>query len=527
MKKFTIRLISLLSAAVLSLAAVGCGKNVNKESTLFIDISSAGYGIEWLDPLVEMYKVDHPGIDVQINSLTKGDIEYVEKALSGRAETDLFFVETDIYKYLKTPVIASDGKKYDSVFEDITDLYNTVIPGESKTIAEKMESAYLNYNTVDGKNYSLPWMGSLEGLLVNFDVYEDSFGKLPNTTDELVKFCEKIKSLGSGVSPFIFSISDSYWDNIWDIWVNQYNGRENMCKFYDGYVVDGTYAGERYIPEMFLNDGISEALNVLETLLKHDNGFQNELSYTSTFTEMQNLFLESKNKILMCPNGSWIEREMSANYDKSELNIEFMKTPVISALGTKLGITDSELSSIIEYVDGNSDLDGDSASEPSFTSSKGLTKQQVTDSVAEARGMVTAGKYFSSFIPSYGTKKDLAKDFLQLLASDRGLEAVAKVIGSKAPFTYDMLSRAEELNLSDFMVSVQKILSVSSPYFLQPDNLFRFGGVKLINNISSPTKSLAAINSKDFLSADKIYTGNYTYLNSSRWDDYLKLAGIK
>lgn len=512
MKK-QIRILSGVCACTMLLTGFAGCKKEDPSKTLYIDIGNAGYGIEWLNPLKETFEAEHEGYTVKISSITKGDNEYLDKAISGTAETDIFFVETTVSSRFDTPITAN-GVKYDSAFEDLTSLYNTKIPGEEKTIAQKMESTYLAFNTHNGKNYTIPWVTSMQGILVNNKLWKAEWGKFPNTTDELFAFMDAVKTTAT---PFIYSLGDSYWEDIYDIWAYQYNGKEAMDKFWQGY--DGN--GERYNPELFLNDGVLEALKVLNRLLKKSNGYASNLSYTLSFTSVQNTFLEGEDNILMCPTGAWIEREMETNYDPEELDIEFVKMPVVSALGTKLGISDEVLSQIIDYVD------GDLATAPAFTSAVGLTGEQVIEQVREARSFLASNNLHAAFIPVYSTKKDLAKEFLQLMCSDRGIEMMLSVNGCKPPLEFDIENSAVKNQMSDFSVSTQKMIESSRFYFSKKDVFFNKNNLSYVNNIpaGTPTKAFAAENSKDYQDAETVWSNNYTYVEA-RWTDFMRQAGL-
>lgn len=514
MKK-SIRILSgvcALATLFTSVAFAGCSKE-DPSKTLYIDISNAGYGIEWLNPLKETFENEHEGYTVKISSITKGDNEYLDKATSGSAETDIFFIETNVAARFDMPITAN-GTKYDSAFEDLTSLYNTKIPGEDKTIAQKMESTYLAFNTHNGKNYTIPWVTSMQGILVNKKLWKAEWGTFPNTTDEFFAFMDSIKSL---TTPFIYSLSDSYWEDIYDVWAYQYNGKAEMDQYWQGYDNNG----ERYTPELFLNDGVLEALKVLDKLVKKSNGYASSLSYTLSFTSVQNKFLEGDDNILMCPTGAWIEREMEANYDPEELDIEFVKMPVISALGTKLGITDTELSQVIDYIDGESET------APTFASTKGLTNEQVIEKVREARSFVASNNLHASFIPVYSTKKDLAKEFLQLMCSDRGIERILSVNGCKPPLEFDIENSSIKNQMSDFAISTQKMIESSKFYFSKKDVFFNKNNLTYVNNIpaGTATKAFAAENSKDYQDAQTVWSNNYTYVEG-RWANFMRTAGL-
>lgn len=523
MKKIKVLLLSALFAAVATFPLVGCSTE-DPAKTLYIDISNAGYGIAWLDPLVDIFEAEHEGITVKVRSAVKNDGNYVNKFLSGSADTDLYFVETDVLSKVNTPV-NSGGKRYDVPFADLTDLYNRKIPGENKSIAEKMRPEYYDFNTVDGHNYTFPWVESMMGIVMNKNIYRDSWGKLPNTSDELIAFCDKVKN--DGVSPFIFSIDDPYWLDVYDVWMAQYNGMTDMARFYDGYTLSGIYAGERYVPEMMLDQGLLEALTLLDTLVNYDNGYHSKLSYTLSFTAAQNRFLDgTKNKpaedqILFMVDGAWLQREMETNFSDDEINAEFVRIPVVSALGTKLGITDQILSQIIDYADGTT------ANAPEFTSSKGLERQAVIDEVVAARKIVPSNHFHAAFVPAYGTKIELAESFIQLMASDRGIEAMLKKSQIKPPMTYDIAANSS-ITLSAFMQSCFALADSSTFNIVKQGDLFRKGGLQLVNNQGYFTTAMSAPNVKDRKNAETIFRANYDYVkDDTRWNTFLQNAGIR
>lgn len=89
-KHFMRAVIFALCAAFCFTGLTACKKE-DPASTLYIDISNAGYGIDWLNPLEDLFEEDHPGIDVKIRDVVKNDANYLAKCLSGVADTDIFF----------------------------------------------------------------------------------------------------------------------------------------------------------------------------------------------------------------------------------------------------------------------------------------------------------------------------------------------------------------------------------------------------------------------------------------------------
>lgn len=509
---------SVFFMAVSVFGIAGCKKE-NPAKTLYIEIENAGFGIAWIDPLIEIFEAEHPGITVKKTFITKGGSQMLDKVVSGNSHLDLLFVEHSKALYVAGKQIVANGVTYDSPFADLGDIYEANVPGENIKLKDKMLPAYYGQKTIlvngEKKQYVMPWMQALTGMVINNKVYKPEYGKLPNTTDEMFAFFE---NLPSNVTPYIYAISDSYWDDVSTIWMAQYNGSENMKKFYQAYAlyVEGN---PRYVPEMMLDEGIYEMLKVMERLLNPSNGYSHPLSQTLDFTSVQNVFLEGKDNILFMPNGSWLEREMEANFSPDELDIEFIKTPVISALGKKLGITDAELSAIIDYVDGTV------TQVPNFNPTKFYTKEEVIAAVKDAREMLPANYDFAAVIPAYSSKIDLAKEFLQLIASDRGIEAMLKKCGSMAPFKYDIQNSPVKDHLSPFMYKANLMIQTGKYTFSEMDNVFIKGGLRIYNNINSVSVLLGATNAKDRKTAEQIYADNYNYVKSM-WPTILRNAGI-
>lgn len=519
----------IMLTVVLSLGAfsfVGCKKQ-DEDSIFRIEVSNAGFGKTWLDPLIEIFESEHPGITVKKTDVIKQDNQMVEKIMSGTTEIDLFFPETDMVLTRATQKLTVGGVTYDSPFVELSDILDAKLPGENRTMGDKMNDQYYDrQKTVlsDGsiKHYTVPWMQAPIGIVLNKNLYnENVHGKLPNTTNELFDFCDSLQSMG--IVPFIHAMDTTYWDHVYLGWMYQYNGSENMKKWWEGYTISGSAAGQRYSPLMFSDQGLLEALKVLKQLVTGRNGksYMHPYSNTNNFTQVQNYFLEpNKNKgeaeVMMMPNGAWLAREMEENYAADEVNVEFIRMPIVSALGTKLGITDRELSAIVDWIDDGAQV----GSEPTFTSTNGTAKADVLDAVIDARRVNPAFDSYNACIPAYSNHVDLAKEFLQLIATDRGIEAMLRKCGSMAGYEYDIANSPVKDELSDFMYSVN-VLAQEGFCFSHRNDLFTYGGVYPINTGSSPTFTFATTDT----TAEAFFKSNYDY-TSENWSAYMSLAGL-
>ncbi len=539
------RIISLVLTLCLALSTAslfaGCGEPVDESKVLRIELSNAGFGIGWADPLIDIFEAEHPGITVEKTFLTKKDNEMVDKALSGLTDLDIIFPESTGILAKTREKIKINGENVEP-FVELSDIIFEKIPGEDVTIAEKMNEQWFDYQTTivgeEEYHYLLPWMQSPIGIVVNLNLYsEAAFGKLPNTTDEMFAFADNVKN--SGISPFIHCIDDTYWDVMYDVWMNQYYGVEATRKFYNGYAIDGSARGQRYVPQMAELYGYYYALEVLDRLVDPVNAYMHEYS-SKDFTSVQNFFLEPEKDpklrdVMFMPNGAWLEREMEANYAKGEVNVEFIKTPVVSALGSaRLGLTapgktaDEVLSEIITWID-----DGKTGAQPTFSATMQnpdtgsvYTVEECLAIVEDARNITPAFNGYNGAIPACSNQIPLAKEFLQLMASDRGIEAMLKNCGSMPPYKYEFTKEnQDDLELSDFMYSVN-VLAQKGYAFAHQDALFTLGGYRLNATGVSPTAAFRVESTDPIHQTVEDFYGDNIAATANNWQNYLSFAGL-
>ena len=153
-------------AACIAIGATGCGNGGNGGNgggggggTLVITVLEQGYGVKWLNGIVDAYK-KKTGSDVKvvkkIGGAGQASIETEISSLSNK--TDIFITEKEGYfKSVRAGAVTVNGVKYDSYYENLNDVYNAELEGENgATIKSKMFKDYLDYNDVDGNYYSLP-----------------------------------------------------------------------------------------------------------------------------------------------------------------------------------------------------------------------------------------------------------------------------------------------------------------------------------------------------------------------------------
>ncbi len=419
------RLTALALAAMLLLVTLaGCGGSGGKakvdENSLVITIAKLGYGDQWLKDLAAAYEAK-TGTKVEIISKI-GDtgLSAIKGEMQSQAsETDIFFTRAQEYfKSIYKGSVNIGGTNYDCEFADLTDVWNSkASEGESKTIKEKMDPVFEEYHNMDGKYYGMPWATGIMGIVRNNNVWESlgyTEADMPRTTDELFALCDEVKA--KGMAPFIYSLEAEYYSSFAPIWFAQYEGSESMNYFYNGLDPMGESSSNLYA-----FDGQVEALKIVERLINNENGYQHSISNSSSFTDMQSVFL--LDQALFCVNGAWLESEMGEAYKNT--NIEFVKTPVISSLINKLETVsdDATLSAVVAYVDGEGEAPA------------GVSEEDIAI-VRDARSNAYIGNGYDHIgvVPAYSNQVETAKDFLKFMCSDEGLNIYYKAtFGNQLP----------------------------------------------------------------------------------------------
>ena len=544
MKKKILATVLAATSLCSCFAGVGCGGGEKKDpNALQIAVVNVGYGAKWATELAKAY-TEKTGTKVQVDDSYTGGLDkgFIDELLSNATETDIYFSRDSMFDYATSGTTAA-GTYYECIMEDLTDFYTADNPYDDKTVAEKIDPDILRDLTVqrDGKNkqYTVPWVSDILGILYNEKVFNDNDLTVPKTTDQLVQLCFDIKKI-DGLTPFVDSYSSSYFNVVQEHWMTQYEGCETMDKLWQGYGADG----KRYTPSLLQYEGLLETYRVLYDLMNAENNFIHKDSKDLTFTAAQNYILNSQKGVAMMPNGDWIQREMEDNYYADEIEIQMMKMPVISAINEKLsyyadGNTeycnldaakkakyDKALTAIIDYVDGTT------TEKP--TSVEGLT---ITDAdiarVDEARNIVTGWSFgHIGYIPTYSNKKDVAKDFLHFMVSDEGLRIFTEATkGSTQPYKFDYLNDPRtSAVMNDFAKGVYNIFTESNvrAYEISKDPIFAHGGLTISytwTETSIVTAFTQKKGGKNYYDAEGYFAYRYDYWKN-KWDGILSAAGL-
>ena len=457
------KIASLILALLLLVSMTACGEQetfdpnniVEDTTTLDIMCLHKGYGFQWLTALKEGFEAANPGVEVKITTISKSDIIRGSMKNYKKSEIDLFF---DIYATGMGGLVQEYSSYYGGkqALRPMNEVLATEIPGEGITVAEKMHTTLLapyqsagrdTADTADDVYYGLPYMQGVMGMYYNETVINEALGegnwKVPNTTNELIALCQRLKAAGCHM--LLPGELDQYTRTMFIPNWAQYEGFENWLKFFDGVGYDKDRSRESQLSSLIYHQpGRLESLKVGYDLISLDKGFVLSNSAeigTNNLNDYQKRFVDPKNKLALYPCGDWLMQELADNRGETGTasTIKMMKTPVISSIINSVNSysagqearlpnisDDATLSAVIDYVDGRID-----------TLPEGVTEAEVAF-IAQARNIISSqADMHMVYAPEFSDAKALANKFLVYMASDEGIQLLKdNCIGGFAPYKY-------------------------------------------------------------------------------------------
>lgn len=561
MKKNFKKAVALALASVSATSLVACGPT-NKgggENNLQIFVANFGYGVDWLDDMITAFKnsdwvnAKYPDgftVAIPMDDKERGlPIKYIE---DGYTNYDLLFS--------CQPASKLDEKLGSKIlYEDLTSLYKTPIPGEgTATIESKMKTSYKvaadRDISADNEVYrEFAWVGGTYGFVYNsylVDTYLGENYEMPKTTFELTKMGDALNEQTGAPKLFLVNQEASYWKlTAYDVFLAQYLGEADLWRHYEGKNKEGKYDVEIMNPEK--EKGSLRAIEAIEEMISRDGAYANLSQYYKEYGVAQGEYLRGNG--VMMAMGDWFDSEMEAfksdpnnqAYINPNTKIEMMKNPVLSAIvetldlytagkeysaltKTEKATWDEKLVEIIDAINaGQTELTGVSAND--------FAK------VKEAMGVKANLGGHLAYIPGYADAKGLAKDFLLFMASNEGIETFMKSTdGITTAFNYTVDQTSSLWNgfsdMNKFILGTQTDydwyvgvgyatqLTKKGPYSLDfnygPSNSIKG---KTLESLFCSESSTDRMSAQDVAKAKYVY---YSYNNNAAWNQLLIDAGL-
>ncbi|GAA2540394.1 hypothetical protein GCM10010435_04770 [Winogradskya consettensis] len=289
------RRLVLVGAAVTALGLVaGCsgggdGSDSGK-TTLKVAALEGGYGRDMYTQVIDAYKAKNPDVDVQLQISKSIEDEITPNMKAGK------FPDVVVLGQGRKAALTETLVK-DKALEDLTPLLTTKVPGEEKTVGDKLTGGIVgNLNTDpygDDKTYLMPMYYSPTGLFYNKGLFASKGYKVPATWDEMFALGDQAKAQGL---PLFTYPTAGYLDSYFFALLADVGGEQ----FYTDVMT--------YKQGVWQTPQAKQVLDITTKLLGYAApttvGYANE----QDFTKNQQSILD--NKALFMPNGTWIVGEM-------------------------------------------------------------------------------------------------------------------------------------------------------------------------------------------------------------------------
>ncbi|WEV66257.1 MULTISPECIES: carbohydrate ABC transporter substrate-binding protein [unclassified Bifidobacterium] len=314
------KVLALAGAAAMLLSVGACGSSSGSGSeggktVLKLAAFEGGYGSAMYREVAKAYEKVNPKVKVEVTTSKKlGD--QITPGMKAGNYPDLI----ELGQGNESGLVETMLK--DKAIENVTDVLDMKVPGESKTVKDKLVpniiGLYTNpYGTKD--TYLMPMYYSPSGLVYNQTLLEQNGWSVPTNWDEFFKLGDEAKA--KGISLFTYPTS-GYFDSFFNALLADIGGDD----FYKDVMT--------YKKDVWKSKDATESLQLVQKLVtKYLN--PNTVGYANTqdFTKNQQSILDGKS--LFMPNGTWIINEMKDAPRTDGFKWGFAPVPSPKANGTR------------------------------------------------------------------------------------------------------------------------------------------------------------------------------------------------
>lgn len=496
MKKLLKKISVMALALTLSFSAfAGCNKPREADQKLEVFIANRGYGIDGVLGALNAFKeqdwvkAKYPNLEIKPTDDRTPQVGINIMRAPKKNTYDLVFVIEDFAQFFD-----AEGK----TLVDLTDVYESTVPNEIKTVEEKMLDVAKDYTkwnvpgTEEYRYYDMTWCTGYTGMIYNPKIIRNYVKEDPRTTQEVIELLVKIKNgdtideNGNPNKPANYDTNESvrkawnkqncgnedgygiapcgsatYDSNLYEILWAQYDGYTEYNVFWDGKVINQRGNAVVDADKMFAQEGRLYSLEFIRETIAYENKYYDLKLSNTDYIPGLTTFLKGQYAMVNCSDYFDTEtkltrEEMIANVQAGKAGatlpeqLYILKAPIVSEIVNKLGkyngqlMTDEQLSFLIKCIDEEMAFnDAKAAFSQEFT---GVTELRVADynKLLEARAIVKApGTTHTVAIPAVSNSIDVAKDFLRFMATDVCQLAYMKgSAGQTLPFTFDPANEA-------------------------------------------------------------------------------------
>lgn len=295
MKKKTIGSILLATAALLVLGACGSNskdaKSESGKTNLEFAVFEGGYGKEIYEKALKAYEEINPDVKINLKASKTLEDEITPNMKAGKFP-DLVVLGQG------RPAGLTEALIKDKNLENVTDVLDMKVPGEEKTVKEKLISGIVDNlatNPYGNKDtYLMPMYYAPTGLVYNKTLLKEKGWEVPTTMAEFFELGDKAKK--ENIALFTYPTA-GYLDSYFNSLFASIGGKT----FFDDVMTYKKGVWETKDATQALQD---TGKLLTEYTAKETVGNANN----QDFTKNQQMILD--NKAIFMPNGTWIVEEM-------------------------------------------------------------------------------------------------------------------------------------------------------------------------------------------------------------------------
>ncbi|KFF31756.1 carbohydrate ABC transporter substrate-binding protein [Bifidobacterium bombi] len=318
--KATLKRAVALVGAVAMLASVGAcggaktgadgGKTVLKFAAF-----EGGYGSDIYKQVVKEYEKLNPDVKIELTTSKKLGDEITPGMKAGKYPDIVEMAQGNESGLVETML-------KDHALEDVSDVLNEKVPGESKKVKDKLVDNIIGLYTNpygDSKTYLMPMYYSPSGLVYNKTLLKENGWEVPTNWDDFFKLGDEAKA--KGISLFTYPTS-GYFDGFFNALLADMGGED----YYKDVMT--------YKKDVWKEDKSKESLELVHKLVtEYLNPATVGYANAQDFTKNQQSVLDGKS--LFMPNGTWIVNEMKDAPRTSGFEWGFAPVPAPKAGGTR------------------------------------------------------------------------------------------------------------------------------------------------------------------------------------------------
>lgn len=327
--------LSLAGCMAVSLAACGGGSASSAASstassataestattggTLKVAAIETAYGSAMWEAVCKAFEASHPGVTVELT--TDKNLEDVIGAnMKAGDYPDVVHLATG------RPAALTETMIKDKALEDLTDVLDMTVPGESVKVKDKIAGGFTDssltnpYN--DGKTYLMPMFYSPCGLFYDANLLKTKGWEVPTTWDEMWALGDKAKA--EGIALFAYPTA-GYFDAFFYSLLYEVGGPEFFTKCMN------------YTEGIWDTPEAKQAFDIVTKLASYTESTVPANANNDNYLKNQQLVLDDK--AIFMPNGTWVTGEMADAPRADGFTWGFTALPAVTAGGDRYSYT--------------------------------------------------------------------------------------------------------------------------------------------------------------------------------------------